>query len=80
MCAVACSSPPGAEPRTPQAPAGGQAPVLKWERQIQDAFENRGIAKVELGLAKGKKLYDKREAIAERETKRDLDRALKRDR
>jgi SsrA-binding protein len=43
-------------------------------------FNDRGIAKVELGLAKGKKLYDKREAIAERETKRDLDRALKRDR
>jgi len=43
-------------------------------------FNERGIAKVELGLAKGKKLYDKREAIAERETKRDLDRALKRDR
>lgn len=41
-------------------------------------FNPRGIAKVELGLAKGKKLYDKREAITERETKRDVDRALKR--
>jgi SsrA-binding protein len=41
-------------------------------------FNARGIVKVELGLAKGKKLYDKREAIAERETKRDVDRALKR--
>ena len=41
-------------------------------------FTERGIAKVELGLAKGKKLYDKREAIAERETRRDVDRALKR--
>ena len=40
-------------------------------------FTPRGIAKVELGLAKGKKLYDKREAISERETKRDVDRALK---
>jgi len=43
-------------------------------------FNPRGIVKVELGLAKGKRLYDKREAIAERETKRDLDRALKRER
>ena len=35
-------------------------------------------AKVELGLAKGKKKYDKRESIREREQKRDLDRARKR--
>jgi SsrA-binding protein len=41
-------------------------------------FNARGIVKVELGLARGKKLYDKREAIAERETKRDVDRAMKR--
>jgi SsrA-binding protein len=40
-------------------------------------FNDRGIAKVELGLAKGKKHYDKREAIAEREAKRDVDRAMK---
>ncbi len=43
-------------------------------------FTERGIAKVELGLAKGKKLYDKRATIAEREAKRDVDRALKRSR
>jgi SsrA-binding protein len=41
-------------------------------------FNARGIAKVELGLAKGKRLFDKREAIAERESKRDVDRAMKR--
>lgn len=34
-------------------------------------------AKVELGLARGKRAYDKREAIARRDAKRDLDRALK---
>ena len=33
--------------------------------------------KVELGLARGKKSYDKREAIAERDTKRSMDRAVK---
>jgi SsrA-binding protein len=43
-------------------------------------FTERGIAKVELGLAKGKRLYDKRATIAEREAKRDVDRALKRSR
>lgn len=33
--------------------------------------------KVELGLCKGKKLYDKREAAAKRDAKRDIDRAIK---
>lgn len=34
-------------------------------------------AKIEIGLAKGKKLHDKRNAIAERESKRTIDRAMK---
>lgn len=33
--------------------------------------------KVELGLCKGKKLYDKRASAAERDAKRDIDRAMK---
>ena len=33
--------------------------------------------KVELGLCKGKKLYDKRQSDAERESKRSIDRAMK---
>ena len=37
-------------------------------------------AKVELGVCRGKKAYDKRAAIMERETKRDLDREFKRHR
>ncbi len=36
-----------------------------------------GKAKVEIALAKGKKLYDKREAIERRETERQMERALK---
>jgi SsrA-binding protein len=40
-------------------------------------FNPRGIAKVELGLARGKKLHDKRATIAERDARRDVDRALK---
>jgi len=36
------------------------------------------IAKVEVALAKGKKLYDKREAIIRRETEREVGRAIKR--
>jgi SsrA-binding protein len=34
-------------------------------------------AKIELGLCRGKKLYDKREAIAEREARREMARATK---
>ena len=40
-------------------------------------FSPRGIAKVELGLAKGKKLYDRRDAIKAREAGREVERALK---
>ena len=36
-----------------------------------------GRAKVEIGLAKGKKLYDKRESIARKSARRDMERALK---
>ena len=35
-------------------------------------FDNRGRAKLELGLGKGKKLYDKRESIKERDINRQL--------
>lgn len=35
---------------------------------------SNGFAKVEIGLAKGKKLYDKRETIKERETSRSIKR------
>ena len=35
------------------------------------------LVKVNLGLCKGKKLYDKRQAAAERDAKRQMDRAMK---
>jgi len=35
------------------------------------------LIKVEIGLCRGKKLYDKRRAIAERETRREIERAIK---
>lgn len=35
------------------------------------------LVKVQIGLCKGKKLYDKRNAIAEKDAKRKMDRALK---
>src|SRR5947208_6519100 len=39
-------------------------------------YLRNGFAKVELAIAKGRKLYDKREAIAEREARREQERAL----
>jgi SsrA-binding protein len=40
-------------------------------------YLERGRAKVEIGLAKGKKQYDKRESIAKRDADREIRRALK---
>jgi SsrA-binding protein len=58
--------------------------ILKLKQKISEKgltlvplklyFNARGIAKVELGLAKGKKLYDKRESIKQR----DIDREMRR--
>ncbi len=36
-----------------------------------------GKAKIELGLCRGKQLYDKREAIAERDVKREIERTIR---
>ncbi|GHE46050.1 SsrA-binding protein SmpB [Sphingobacterium griseoflavum] len=41
-------------------------------------ISERGFAKVEIALAQGKKDFDKRETLKERESKRELDRAMKR--
>lgn len=40
-------------------------------------YFKHGKVKMELGLCKGKKLYDKRASAAERDAKRDIDRAMK---
>ena len=40
-------------------------------------FNERGFAKLEIGLAKGKKLYDKRQDKKEKDIKRDLQRQYK---
>lgn len=37
-----------------------------------------GLAKLEIALARGKKLYDKRESIKEKDVRRDMDRAMTR--
>ena len=40
-------------------------------------FNARGRAKVELGLARGKRQYDKRQSIKEREARRETERAMR---
>ena len=40
-------------------------------------FSKRGFAKIELGLAKGKKQHDRRESIKTREAGREVERAMK---
>jgi SsrA-binding protein len=62
--------------------------IHRWKKSIQQKgftviplrmYFRRGFAKVELGLARGKNLYDKRSDIATRETRRRLERAERRD-
>ena len=40
-------------------------------------LSDKGLVKMEIGLARGKKLYDKRESIKERDTQREIKRYLK---
>jgi SsrA-binding protein len=39
-------------------------------------YFTRGLAKMELGLGRGKRLYEKRQAIAEREHRREIERSF----
>jgi SsrA-binding protein len=43
-----------------------------------ELFLTKGFAKIEIGLAKGKKLYDKRETIAKKTVERDIARQVRR--
>lgn len=40
-------------------------------------YFKEGIAKVEISVARGKKLYDKRESLKKQDAKRDIDRAIR---
>ncbi len=46
---------------------------------LQVYFSDRGMAKVEIGVAKGKKSYDKRASIKDRDWQRDKARVLRND-
>ena len=61
--------------------------LKKLHREVQNTgltivpirlfITDKGFAKLRIALAKGKKLYDKRETIKDRDNKRDLDRIKK---
>ena len=40
-------------------------------------FNDKNLAKIEIGLARGKKLYDKRESIKQKDVEREMKRYLK---
>jgi SsrA-binding protein len=48
-----------------------------WTIVALRMYLKAGLAKIEIGLARGKRLYDKRDAVAERDMNRDLERATK---
>lgn len=60
----------------------------KLERKVKESgltitvlkifINDRGLAKVEIALAKGKKSYDKREDLRHKDARREMDRASKR--
>lgn len=61
--------------------------IKKLEKQTQDLgttivptllyINKKGLAKLRISLAKGKKLYDKRNSLKEKDLKRDIDRIQK---
>ena len=61
--------------------------IEKIEKKLKDVgitliplllfINDKGLAKLEIGIAKGKKLYDKRESLKAKDSKRDLDRMRK---
>ena len=74
------------DPRRPRRLLAHKAEIRRLGQQIKlqgytlvplSLYFKHGRVKLELGLCKGKKLYDKRATAAARDAKRDIDRALK---
>ena len=56
---------------------GGKASTKGYTLVPLKIYFKDSFAKVEIGVAKGKRLFEKRETIKEREAKREIERALK---
>lgn len=74
------------DPRRPRRLLAHKAEIRRLGQQIKlqgytlvplSLYFKKGRVKLELGLCKGKKLYDKRASAAARDARRDIDRALK---
>jgi SsrA-binding protein len=61
--------------------------LRKWQAKVNERgmtiipvtlfVNDRGLAKLEIALARGKHFYDKRESLKEKDTRREIDRHLK---
>jgi len=76
----------GHEPRRPRRLLLHRAQIRELERQVEQRgltliplrmYLKGGMAKVEIAVARGRRQYDKREAIAKREAQREVERALR---
>jgi SsrA-binding protein len=62
-----------------------RAEILKWELRVRESglsmvplsmYFNDGLVKVELALVRGKKTWDKRHDLAERDARREIERGI----
>ncbi len=76
----------GHEPRRPRKLLLHRREISRLTSRVQERgytivptrlYLKDGWAKIEIALARGKRKYDKRQAIAKRDAQRDIDRALK---
>lgn len=77
----------GHEPVTDRKLLLNKKEIIKWAAKVKEKgltvvplavfINDAGIAKVEIGLGKGKKLHDKRESIKSRDVDREIRRFLK---
>ena len=77
------------EPRRPRKLLLRKSELSKLQRKVKEKgytiipymlyVNDRGLAKLEIALAKGKKSFDKRESIKEKDVQRDIQRAEKYD-
>jgi SsrA-binding protein len=61
--------------------------LQRWQKKVKESgftiiplklfINTKGLAKLEIGLCRGKKIYDKRDSIKQKDASRDLDRQMK---
>ena len=75
------------DPRRPRKLLLTKSEITKLQKKVKEKgftivpvrlyFSDRGFAKIEIALAQGKKSFDKRNSIKEKDQKRDMDRMKK---